>query len=83
MENHFSILGWRIPWTEEPGGVTKSQTRLSDEHFHNVSAEGEEWNLGTSLAVQRLRLCTSTAGTLNSNPDPRTKILHDLLSLHK
>ena len=32
---HSSVLAWRIPWTEEPGGlqsmgVTKSQTRLSD-----------------------------------------------------
>ena len=32
---HSSILAWRIPWTEEPGGlhtirgVTKSQTQLS------------------------------------------------------
>ena len=31
---HSSILAWRVPWTEEPGGlqsmgVTKSQTRLS------------------------------------------------------
>ena len=29
-----SILAWRIPWTEEPGGlqpmVTKGWTRLSD-----------------------------------------------------
>ena len=21
MANHFSILAWRIPWTEEPGGL--------------------------------------------------------------
>ena len=21
MATHFSILGWRIPWTEEPGGL--------------------------------------------------------------
>ena len=33
METHSSILAWRIPWTEEPGGlpvhgVTKSQTLL-------------------------------------------------------
>ena len=33
---HSSILAWRIPWTEEPGGlwsvhgVAKSQTRLND-----------------------------------------------------
>ena len=32
MATHSSILAWRIPWTEEPGGlvcgVAKSQTRL-------------------------------------------------------
>ena len=22
MANHFSILAWRIPWTEEPGGLS-------------------------------------------------------------
>ena len=37
-----SVLAWRIPWTEEPGGATvhrvaNSQTRLSDEHFHTSS----------------------------------------------
>ena len=35
MATHSSILAWRIPWTEEPGGtavhgVAKSQTRLND-----------------------------------------------------
>ena len=36
METHSSILAWRIPWTEEPGGlhtvrgVTESRTQLSD-----------------------------------------------------
>ena len=29
---HSSILAWRIPWTVH--GVAKSQTRLSDFHFH-------------------------------------------------
>ena len=32
MATHSSILAWRIPWIEEPGGVhgdAKSQTRLS------------------------------------------------------
>ena len=32
MATHSSILAWRIPWTEQPGGLvhraTKSQTRL-------------------------------------------------------
>jgi len=23
MATHFSILAWEIPWTQEPGGLTK------------------------------------------------------------
>ena len=35
MATHSSVLAWRIPWTEEPGGATvhgviKSQTQLSN-----------------------------------------------------
>ena len=33
MAIHSSILSWRIPWTEEPGGlygVSKRQTRVSN-----------------------------------------------------
>ena len=34
MVTHSSILAWRIPWTEEPGGLqpmgSQSQTRLSN-----------------------------------------------------
>ena len=35
MATHLSILAWRIPWTEWPGGlqsmgVLKSQTQLSN-----------------------------------------------------
>ena len=38
MVTHSSILAWRIPWTEEPGGlqsmgVAKSRTGLSDFTF--------------------------------------------------
>ena len=28
MANHSSILAWRIPWTEEPGGLFIVQQRL-------------------------------------------------------
>ena len=43
MAPHSSILAWRIPWTEESGGlhtvhgVTKSWTQLSDEAQHGTS----------------------------------------------
>ena len=34
MATHSSSLAWKIPWTEEPGGLqsmgSQSQTRLSD-----------------------------------------------------
>ena len=34
MATHFSILAWRIPWTEEPGGlqstVSQREAQLSD-----------------------------------------------------
>ena len=42
MATHSSILAWRIPWTEEPGGLQsmrqkKSQTQLSTQaHFSDV-----------------------------------------------
>ena len=40
MANKSSILTWKIPWTEDPGGlqavdgVTKSQAGLGGYHFH-------------------------------------------------
>jgi len=48
MAPHSSTLAWRIPWTEEPGGLQsmdllKSRTRLSDFtftfHFHALEKE--------------------------------------------
>ena len=39
MATHSSMLAWRIPWTEEPGGlqvngVALSQTRLKQLRMH-------------------------------------------------
>ena len=38
MATHSSIVAWRIPWTEEPGGltvheVTKNRTQMRDFHL--------------------------------------------------
>ena len=39
MATYSSILAWRIPWTEEPGGLQslglQNQTQLSNFHFHH------------------------------------------------
>ena len=36
MSTHSSILAWRIPWTEEPGGLSPRGCKESDktEHAH-------------------------------------------------
>ena len=37
MATHFSILAWRIPWTEEPGRLQSMRSQswrlLNDFHF--------------------------------------------------
>ena len=30
MANHFGILAWRIPWTEEPGGYSPQGHKESE-----------------------------------------------------
>ena len=44
MATHSSILAWRIPWTEEPGGLqstgSQSRTRLSD--FKEINWENKQ-----------------------------------------
>ena len=48
MATYSSILAWRIPWTEEPGGLctvhgfTKSQTRPKRFSMHGVRGGGGE-----------------------------------------
>ena len=42
MATHSSILAWRIPWTEEPGGLqraTKTQTCDSWGHKESDTTE--------------------------------------------
>ena len=42
MATHSSILAWRIPWTEEPGGLLYSAiVRHSSTHTHVVYTKGK------------------------------------------
>ena len=41
MAPHSSTLAWKIPWTEEPGGVAQSQTRLKRLSMHACIGEGD------------------------------------------
>ena len=49
IATHASILAWRIPWTEEPGGlqsmeVPKSQTQLSEYFMYSIISCVHVWN---------------------------------------
>ena len=43
MAPHFSTLAWKVPWTEEPGGLQSMGSQLSDFtftfHFHALEKE--------------------------------------------
>ena len=43
MAAHSSILAWRIPWTEEHGGLqpveSQTRTRLNDPYIHTRTAK--------------------------------------------
>ena len=50
MATYSSILAWRIPWAEEPGGLVdgtaESQTRLSTHTHTHPPHEKVRWNWG-------------------------------------
>ena len=61
--NHPSILAWRIPWTEEPGGLwfiglQRVRHNLATEHVHRDPGQG--W--GALHAPQRLSLGFESSG---------------------
>ena len=46
MATHFSILAWRIPWTEEPGGLKSRSHKESDtteqlNHHHSTLSNSQ------------------------------------------
>ena len=50
---HSSILAWRIPWTVYSPWVAKSQTQLTDFHFHFNFHWGLVWPWLRNLLVER------------------------------
>ena len=72
MTTHSSILAWRIPWTEEAGGLQSMGSQRVSHDLSNLA----RMHAGTFLAVQWLRLCTSTAEVAGLIPSQGTEILH-------
>ena len=90
---HSSILAWRIPWTEELGGlhsmVLQSWTRLSNFHFtfnddklHDESLEKSRVKLseiGGSLVSQRT--CMGLATPCHLTLDQKALLTHKVACL--
>ena len=62
MATHSSILAWKIPWTEEPGGlqshgVAKSQTEQLNKHACLISHKAQG---GGVLNVNDIRITGRT-----------------------
>ena len=79
MATHSSTLAWRIPWTEEPGGLqsmgSQSRTRLSDFTFtFNFHALGKEMATYSSILAWRIP-GTEVPGGLPSKGSHRVR--HD------
>ena len=73
MATHSSIIAWEIPWTEESGklqsigcGESDTTEQLTLSLFFVYKSE--LISRGTSLVVQRLRLCTSIPGGATKIP---------------
>ena len=57
MATHSSILAWRIPWTEEPGGLqsTGSQ-RITTEQLSTPEERYSDWEVETWVLLLELSL---------------------------
>ena len=74
MATHTSILAWRIPWTEEPGGLQsmgwQSQTQLST--LHNYKKEKQTLQtVGPPIAGQSTLLDCFPVHLNEDNRGPR------------
>ena len=67
VATHSSIFTWKIPQTEEAGGLQCMRLKLSQLHITH------SW---TSMGVQWLKRHTPNAGGMGSIPGQETKIPH-------
>ena len=51
MSTHFSILAWRIPWTEEPGGLQSIELQESDTTEQLSTAQNSTQLIGLLLGL--------------------------------
>ena len=80
MANHYSILAWRITWTEEPGGLPSMESQRvghdwatnTHTHTHSTYLIGLLWRVNESVHIMLWSQCLARAST--------DKCFHALLS---
>ena len=68
MATHSSILAWRIPWTEEPGGLQSIGSQKGWTQYNDST---------TAAAAKSLQSCPTLCGPIDGRPpgSPVPKIL--------
>ena len=52
MATHSSILAWRIPGTEEPGGLPSMELHRVGHDWHNLAAAAAYINMGAYFRIK-------------------------------
>ena len=78
MATHPSVLAWRIPWMEEPGGATvrgvaKTRIRLSDQHLHFSSICWDTLQWASVIRAFRVSHASLESGSMVHAPPPSKK----------
>ena len=63
MATHFSILAWRIPWAEEPGGL---QFIGLQRVGHDLSDIVHTYSLQLRVCMPQLKILLATTKTQHS-----------------
>ena len=68
MATHSSILAWRIPWTEEPGGL-QSMGSQRVRHDQVTNTHKHLTKIGAAAAAAKLlQLCPTLCNSRDSSP---------------
>ena len=54
MATHYSILAWRIPWTEEPGGL-QSMVSQRVKHYRATNTSQIQQAFSEHIFMQKLQ----------------------------
>ena len=58
MATHSSALAWRVPWSEEPGGLQSvglQKSDMTDRSMHTMPACSHNYELCSSFSMQLLK----------------------------